>query len=243
MSSRGKANPHDNNNLHRIALIGALRGIAEPVDLETEPLWKETIWRLRLAFHRHVIGEFWRDLDEPHAENLYLIDRFIKKDYKDWVKYETRLWIQTWLSLEKIAHISKEIGAPEQVFIEIIKEMKFFDIGLTYYIEDAKIPSGKELIRTYQKENKALQNYENPFKQEDFPETFRFIGLLMNLAQRDNEFNNKYYKKIIFSRRDLQGFLEDHNPQRYLTNPYTKQLEKYHKRTPNIVRAPNRNPF
>jgi len=182
MSSRGKGNPHSKNSPNRIALFQQLKAIAEPIDLESEPLWKTEVWRFRLYFHRHVIGEFLNELDIKDVKDFYLIDRFIKKDYKKWVKLETNLWYETWLSIEKIVHIDEQIyKEPWLIFIRVILEMKLFDMGLNYRIDPEEIPSAKTMTRQYQLENESIRYYENPFNQEDAPVTFELLERLRKL--------------------------------------------------------------
>ena len=244
MSSRGKGNPHSKNSLNRIALFQQLKAIAEPIDLESEPLWKNEVWRFRLYFHRHVIGEFLNELDIKDVKDFYLIDRFIKKDYKKWVKLETNLWYETWLSIEKIVHIDEQIyKEPWLIFIRVILEMKLFDIGLNYRIDPEEIPSAKTMTRQYQLENESIRYYENPFNQEDAPVTFELLERLRKLAESNRDFNLSYYKKILRSRQILQGFLEDTQPIRFLPNSRTGKLNEYNKRTPQIVRPQQSKPY
>jgi len=220
-------------------LISALKWIADPVDLETEPLWKSDIWRLRLAFNRHVLGEFWRELDKTNAAQLYLIDRYAPKIYKDWVKLEASLWVKIWLTLSKLSQLFPSIQAPEAVFYRIIVEQKLVHLGLNQiYPKDEGIPSAKDMVRLYQRENEDLRNYINPFQQENSPFTFAFIGQVMSIAEPDSSFGNEYYKPILKARIKLQNFIETNNPVRFLPNPDTGRLEKYEKRTPQKIGKP-----
>jgi len=182
------------------------------------PQYQQEHAKYLLLYIRHTTGVFLRSLDPQKYKNLYPIERFTTKPYKNLICLEAQLWGKIWQALLNLEPEYRHSETPAKIFHHIIQEAKLV-LLISCPANIDRIPSV-----------------------EDFPETFRFIGLLMNLAQRDNEFNNKYYKKIIFSRRDLQGFLEDHNPQRYLTNPYTKQLEKYHKRTPKRVSKTPENP-
>ena len=240
MNSRGQTNPHAKHNPNRLALIGALRSIAEPADLETEPLWKTQVWRLRLAFHRHVIGEFWRGLGDPEAELLYSIYRFTKTNtkvgYTKWVKHEAELWVKIWLAMEKIAQLFPQITAPEMVFQKIILEQKLVHLGLNFTgsTQDG-VPPAQAMIRVHQEENKRLRSYDNPFLENDCEFTYAFIGQVMKVAVTDSTFATEYYRPIIKARTKLQDFLEKNNPIRFLPNPQTGKLEKYDQRTPKIV--------
>ena len=226
-----------------IFLLSGLAELCEPTILNIHPEKKTEIVEAMLNFQHAVTGEFLRKVGPKmgikNTKDVYPLKQFWAKDYKDLVRAEAELWVKVWYCLMELYRSNGGSYHPDivEVFLWIIGEKKLVMLIFST-VDFLDVPTTKDVLRGYQKENTdlktsdepKLEKYKNPFKKDECFYTFDFIESMSKQAYKCPLINKKFYIPMIKARMILRDLIESSKPARILLNPVSGKGEHYTKR-------------
>jgi|GEM_PF-5882630 len=171
---------------------------------------------------------------ETFPSNLPPVNTFAKKEYQQWVKLEAQLGYKVDICAKKLFELSvnnnyqyskldvMDDDDPAILLSGVVSEQK---LVLFSFHSGEKIPLIKDFIRCQQKINTNLKglispwpiNKEKPWeKHPDCPDTALFISVLIDAAEKYQDFKKEYYLPMVKARVALTTFLKENKAQRYL---------------------------
>jgi hypothetical protein len=172
------------------------------------PQYQQEHAKYLLLYIRHTTGVFLRSLDPQKYKNLYPIERFTTKPYKNLICLEAQLWGKIWQALLNLEPEYRHSETPAKIFHHIIQEAKLV-LLISCPANIDRIPSVEDFLRSHQRPNQQLKKLLNPFLQEESPYTWSFIEQIIMAASRsDRSFKKNYYNPLLKARVSFRDLLE-----------------------------------
>jgi len=207
-------------------LLIALDEVNFPPDLGTSPYWETKVGHINLWMRRFVIGEFIRKYINKRFDGC-IMSRTWKKEVKERVRLEAKLWGETWKMIGRVYQLS--IFAPDHhealTFYKIILECSLLQPYLAKLSpEGFQCLTATAFVRDIQTQNKQLQQLgvecstEIPFDRNSSPVTWQLIEQSRKLASYNDDFKAQYMA-VVSARMSLATHIRGERPQAHSNYP------------------------
>lgn len=184
----------------QISIVQCMDRLTNPPDLKTNPYWQREVGLSVLSFRQFVTGEFFRKFLWKEFP-LWKMPRQWNKEFKKLIQLTAVLWGETW---EMLVLFMFPIH-PSGLFSLLVLEN-----SLTTPIIPSKtlkkLPC-TQIIKKMQAQNRELQSFKNPFKEEDEQKTKLIVDEIIQRAALNERFR-KRYMQVVRTRMKLLTYLK-----------------------------------